>query len=382
MTAARFVFVLEQTLGHVAHTANLERALAGTDWVDGTVVKLPYEPRGSLQRLPVLRNWSLRASLMARAALRRRLGEGPVDAAFIHTQVSALLSVGVMRTVPTVVSLDATPANFDAVGEAYGHGRGHPLGETAKAWVNRRAYHASAALVTWSRLAADSLVADYGVPASHVRVIPPGVDLSLFRPPESRAASSSPGGSGLVRILFVGGDFVRKGGPDLLAALQALPDAELDVVTGSEVGPVPAGVRCRVHRGLRPGDPALLELYRRADVFALPSRGDCLPQVLAEAAASGLPLVATATGAMPEIVRDGNNGFLVPVGAPQDLRAALRRLVDSPDLRRSMGRASLDLARREHDALANHRRIFELLAEVADLDRAIRLTDRPIEARD
>jgi glycosyltransferase involved in cell wall biosynthesis len=362
---ARFVFVLEQTLGHVAHTANLERALAGTDSVDGTVVKLPFEPQGSLQRLPVLRNWSLRASLMARAALQRRLGEGPIDAAFIHTQVSALLSVGVMRSVPTVVSLDATPANFDAVGEAYGHGRGHPLGEAAKAWVNRRAYRASAALVTWSRLAADSLVADYGVPASHVRVIPPGVDLSLFRPPESRAASS-PGG-GLVRILFVGGDFVRKGGPDLLAALRGVPEAEVDVVTGSELGPVPAEVRCRVHRGLRPGDPALLELYRRADVFALPTRGDCLPQVLAEAAASGLPLVATATGAIPEIVRDGTNGFLVPIGSPSDLRAALRRLVDTPTLRQSMGEASLELARQDHDALANHRRIFTLLSEVASL---------------
>jgi glycosyltransferase involved in cell wall biosynthesis len=362
---ARFVFVLEQTLGHVAHTANLERALAGTDWVDGTVVKLPYEPRGSLQRLPVLRNWSLRASLMARAALRRRLGEGPVDAAFIHTQVSALLSVGVMRAMPTVVSLDATPANFDAVGEAYGHGRGHPLGEAAKAWVNRRAFAAAAALVTWSRLAADSLVADYGVQASHVRVIPPGVDLSLFRPPASRDAAS-PGAGGLVRVLFVGGDFARKGGPDLLAALRGLPEAELDVVTGSEVGPVPAEVRCRVHRGLRPGDPALLELYRRADVFALPSRGDCLPQVLAEAAASGLPLVATATGAIPEIVRDGTNGFLVPIGSPPDLRAALRRLVDAPALRHAMGEASLDLARRDHDALTNHRRIFTLLAEVSE----------------
>ena len=364
MTAARFVFVLEQTLGHVAHTANLERALAGTDWVDGTVVKLPYEPRGSVQRLPVLRNWSLRASLMARTALRRRLGEGPVDAAFIHTQVSALLSVGVMRAVPTVVSLDATPANFDAVGEAYGHGRGHPLGEAAKAWINRRAFGAAAALITWSRLAADSLVADYGVQASHVRVIPPGVDLSLFRPRASRDGVS-PGAGGLVRVLFVGGDFARKGGPDLLAALRGVPEAELDVVTGSEVGPVPADVRCRVHRGLRPGDPALLELYRRADVFALPSRGDCLPQVLAEAAASGLPLVATATGAIAEVVRDGDNGFLVPVGSPADLRLALGRLVENAELRLAMGQASLDLARQEHDALANNGRIFDLMAEVA-----------------
>jgi glycosyltransferase involved in cell wall biosynthesis len=237
------------------------------------------------------------------------------------------------------------------------------LAETAKTAVNRRALLAAAALVTWSRLAADSLTADYGVPASRVHVIPPGVDLQRFYP------GAEAGPDQLVRILFVGGDFARKGGHDLLAALQGLPEAELDVVTGGDVGPIPAGVRCHVHRGLRPGNPKLLALYRRADVFALPSRGDCLPQVLAEAAASGLPLVATASGAMDEVVRDGVNGFLVPVAAPADLRLALRRLVESRDLRRAMGWESLEMARREHDALANHRRIFELMAEMARVDR-------------
>jgi len=146
-----------------------------------------------------------------------------------------------------------------------------------------------------------------------------------------------------------------------------VPEAEVDVVTGSEVGAIPIGVRCRVHRGLRPGDPALLDLYRRADVFALPSRGDCLPQVLAEAAACRLPLVATGIGAMPEVVRDGVNGFLVPPGSPADLRLALRRLAESRGLRQAMGEESLALARREHDAMANHNRIFELMAEVGHL---------------
>jgi glycosyltransferase involved in cell wall biosynthesis len=349
---------MEQTLGHVAHTANLERALAQAGWIDGVVVKLPFEPSSWLERLPGLRNWSLRASLMTRAALRRERRQGRLHAAFIHTQVASLLSVGLMRTVPTVVSLDATPVNFDEVGEAYGHRTGGALVETAKAAVNRRAYLAAHALVTWSRLAADSLTADYGVPASRVHVVAPGVDLGRFRPGDGQPGR-------LVRVLFVGGDFARKGGPDLVAALQGVPEAELDVVTGTDVGPIPAEVRCRVHRGLRPGAPELLDLYRRADVFALPSRGDCLPQVLAEAAACGLPLVATGIGAMPEVVRDGANGFLVPPGSPADLRLALRRLIESPDLRRAMGRESLELARREHDAMANHRRIFDLMAQVA-----------------
>jgi glycosyltransferase involved in cell wall biosynthesis len=89
--------------------------------------------------------------------------------------------------------------------------------------------------------------------------------------------------------------------------------------------------------------------------------------VLAEAAASGLPLVATAAGAMGEVVQDGVNGYLVQPAAPADLRLALRRLAGDPELRRSMGEASLRLARREHDALANHRRIFELMAQAAQV---------------
>jgi glycosyltransferase involved in cell wall biosynthesis len=356
---ARFLFVMEQTLGHVAHTRNLERALQRQDWIDGDIAPLPFEASGPW-RLPGLPNWSLRSSLMARAALRRRLRHGPLDAAFVHTQVASLLSADIMGRVPTVVSLDATPRNFDDVGQAYGHRRRGALSEGAKTLVNRRALLAAAALVTWSRLAADSLTADYGVPPLRVHVIPPGVDTERFRPREEAPPD------GPVRVLFVGGDFVRKGGRDLLVAMDGL-QAELDVVTAAPVGPPPPGVRARVHRGLGPGDPALLDLYRRADVFALPSHGDCLPQVLAEAAAAGLPIVSTPTGAVPEIVRDGVNGLLVPVASPAALRAALRRLIERPDLRRAMGRESLALARRDHDAMANHGRIFELMARVAGL---------------
>jgi glycosyltransferase involved in cell wall biosynthesis len=366
--SARFFFVMEQTLGHVAHTRNLERALAREDWVEGEIARLPFES-GGLGLFPGLRNWSLRASLMTRAALRQRRRRGGLDGVFIHTQVASLLSVGLMRSLPTVVSLDATPRNFDDVGQAYGHRRGGALGEAGKAFVNRRAFLAADALVTWSELAGDSLTSDYGVPSARVHVIPPGVDTQRFRPAEG------PRAEGPIRVLFVGGNFLRKGGQDLLAAMQSLPEAELDVVTRSRVAPVPVGVRCRVHTELQPGDDALLELYRRADIFALPSRGDCLPQVLAEAAAVGLPLIATSTGAVAEIVRDGVNGFLVRIGSAVDLRAALSALVRRPDLRLAMGCESLALARRHHDAMVNHRHIFELMAEVAHLRPADRFVN-------
>jgi glycosyltransferase involved in cell wall biosynthesis len=355
---ARFVFVLEQTLGHVAHAGNIEQALERQDWIEPTIIRIPFVGRS--HRLPGVTNWSIRASLMARNALRQRLAHGPVDAIFIHTQVASLLSIDIMRRAPTVVSLDATPKNFDDIGFAYGHSRSGPLAEWAKAAINRRAFGAASQLVTWSRLAADSLHADYQVPAARIHVIPPGVDLELFR-----SGYGTPG-AGPVRILFVGGDFVRKGGPDLLTAMRALPPSvELDIVTGTEVAGIPPGITCRVHRGLKPRAPELVDLYGRADIFALPSRGDCLPQVLAEAAAAGLPLVAARTGAVAEIVSDGSNGFLVPGGSARDLAAVLRLLVDNPGLRRRMGRESIAMAARDHDAAKNNVRIFALMAAAA-----------------
>ena len=83
-----------------------------------------------------------------------------------------------MRRVPTVVSLDATPVNFDRVGSAYSHSVSNPAFEAAKRAVNRRTFGAAAGIVTWCRWAADSLREDYGVPGEKIRVIPPGVDVS------------------------------------------------------------------------------------------------------------------------------------------------------------------------------------------------------------
>jgi glycosyltransferase involved in cell wall biosynthesis len=355
----RLGFVLEQTLGHVAHSRNIERVLS-SDAVDAEVVHVDYASRTGWRRLPGVGTWTVKASLDARRAVRRMLQTGSVQAVFVHTQVAALALPDLMRRLPVVVSLDATPANFDAEGEAYGHRRGEALQEAVKRGVNRTAMRGARALVTWCGWAAASLEHDYGLPPERIHVIHPGVDLSLFKP------RASENGGGPLRILFVGGDFERKGGYDLLDAVQPLTSAvELHLVTGSEVR-LPAGVKAVVHRGLRPQSDELLELYATADVFALPSRGDCFPQAVAEALASGLPVVATDVGAIPEMVEPGRNGFLIPRGGVADLSAALSRLVTDGALRRAMGVESLALARAEHDATANNRRIVELLSDLAE----------------
>lgn len=84
----------------------------------------------------------------------------------------------------------------------------------------------------------------------------------------------------------------------------------------------------------------LADLYRSSDLFALPSQTESFGLVFAEAMATGLPILATRVGGIPELVRDGTDGVLVDAARPDQLRAALGELIARPSKRRAMGRAA------------------------------------------
>lgn len=356
----RLIFVMEQGLGHVVHTLNLERALGEQTVGEGTVVRVRPGQTDGVTPLPFTRNWSIQMSWAARCALRTLPAAGEAKAVFVHTQVAALLLKSIMARVPSVISLDATPLGFDSMAEAYRHDRQSAPLEWIKLQANRRALRNASGIVTWSRWAKKSVVSDYGIPSERVHAISPGVVMSDFRVGQRRLTSNP------VRLLFVGGDFQRKGGPDLEAAMRLLGGiAELDVVTSQQEHPTPGAPGIRFHHGVAPNSPELHRLYAQADVFVLPSRGDCTPLVIAEAMASGLPVVATDVGALPELVSHGSNGLVVPAQSPRELAEALRSLVSDIDMRRRMGIASRAIAEADHDAIKNWKRIFALLEDVA-----------------
>jgi glycosyltransferase involved in cell wall biosynthesis len=358
-------FVIEQALGHVTHGANLRTHVPEDAEVHAHWALLPFDVNGPAARIPVYRsNWTVRAGWRARRALRGIRRTARLDALFFHTQVPAMLSPDWVRRVPSVISLDATPRQYDELGEFYRHGTQGEAIERLKHRVAVDRLRAADQLVTWSAWAKRGLVDDYEVEPERVTVIPPGVSVGSWTRATPRNSDGPP------QLLFVGGDFERKGGLVLLEAFRALgrADTVLHVVTRDAVPATPGVV---VHDGLGPNSPELKRLYHDSDVFVLPTYGDCLPMVLSEAGAAGLATVSTRVAAIPEIVVDGETGLLVPPGDAAALTDALRRLVARPDERARMGRRAADHVARDYDAAVNARRLLDVLK------RSARSRERP-----
>ncbi len=377
-------FALEYALGHITHAQNLKRTLesrieSGDTSVTPYYVDLAFDDRSkAYQRVRGIKsNWSVRASIGAYVGLRRLRRAHRLDGLLFHTQVTSLFSVGVMRRIPSVVSLDATPLQFDAIGETYGHRPSENARvEDLKRRMNQRSFNAAQTLVTWSEWTKASLVADYGVPPAKVVVIPPGIDIAQWSFDRAPTAEND-----VTRVLFVGGDFRRKGGDVLLNAWEALPApvrdrARLDIVTKSWSETDEAAAReganggtgmrnVFIHRNLTPNAPALRELYGKADLFAFPTRGDCLPLAVLEALASGLPVITTDVGALGEAVRDGETGAVIPIGDASALTTAMTELIENGPKRRQMAKTARAEAVGRFDAARNYARLVQTVCDVA-----------------
>jgi glycosyltransferase involved in cell wall biosynthesis len=164
----------------------------------------------------------------------------------------------------------------------------------------------------------------------------------------------------LPRILFVGGDFERKGGALLLEVFrQRLRGrAELILVTRDEVRTEP-GVT--VHHNVRANSPELRELYGTSDLFVLPTLADCYSLVLMEALTAGMPVIATRVGGIPDIVLEGKTGHLLDAGDSAALGDAIEALVIDSNRRRSMGEHGRADALQRFNARENARRLFEFV---------------------
>jgi glycosyltransferase involved in cell wall biosynthesis len=173
----------------------------------------------------------------------------------------------------------------------------------------------------------------------------------------ARPALPHVGGGERAHILFLGRISDMKGTPQLGEALNRMRDLPNWRATIAGDGNVEAARAKAAEYGLADrvdlpgwvGPDRVAELIASTDILVLPSFIENLPLSIIEAMAAGIAVVATPVGAVPDIVRDGETGLLVPVGDVDALEAALTRLVNDKDLRDRMGAAGLALHREKLD---------------------------------
>lgn len=144
-------------------------------------------------------------------------------------------------------------------------------------------------------------------------------------------------------ILFVGIDWERKGGPDLIKAfkkvLEKHPDATLTIVGAKpDIKNLP---NCIIIGKVPPEQVS--QYFESASVFCMPTRVEPFGIVFLEAMQAGLPIIGTNVGAIPDFLTDGVNGFLIHPGDIASMAEAMIKLLDDPDLRKKIGRQNIDL---------------------------------------
>ena len=372
----RVLFINGGILGLISFHHYLKRMLPAQCAIAGEQILLSEDltlPERVVRRIAALRLWKdglfglsnldllrLRLELFSGLLARRRIDRADprrFDVLHFHRQATAYGSLDLMSRVPSIVSLDCT--QHCVVEPA------PPVERTTytpNVRMDGAVFRRARAILSTSRWAADSVRRYYPDCITPIHVMPNPVLFEYFDPwwIETRAERSA---AGLPpRVLFVGGDFPRKGGYDLLDAWQAgglHMRASLEIATDWRIArPLPPGVVIR--RGIKAHTQRWQEMWALADLFVLPTRNEAFGLVYQEAAAAGLPAIGTRHNAVPEIVLDGETGLLVPPGDRDALIAALDRLVSSSTLRDQFGRR----ARVHIEATASPHRYMEQLTSI------------------
>ncbi len=367
----RFGFVLNTTIGNATRYRNLRKFAERDAEVEchwATVSHAPAPQSGSRWR-------RLLDRFVPFAALRLRLLSevSPVlrkahrlDAVMVHLfEAEVLLAVRRLfaRRPALIASNDDAPVLDPSTYPLYPHQVSKsPWRQSLRLKLDRWRARRFDGFVPFSAWGADLLARACDIPRAKIAPIHVGIDLDVWT---RRSARPEPA-VGRFRMLFVGGDFERKGGARLIAAFaRHFADvAELDVVSPQSPAQLPPFVA--VHADLQPNDPRLVALYAAADVLVLPTLADLVPWAVLEAMAMECPVVATDVGAIPEMLAHGVAGFVVPPDDETALVAALRQLLDDPALRRRMGREGRLRIEREFDAAKNVPRILAFMKACAN----------------
>ena len=365
---ARYLFAVWVVGGNKTVLLNLKSGIR--ERPNMRIAWLPIEmyPKDWITRIPpisLLGVWRNSAATWLRIRpLERELGG--FDAAYYLGYSIVTFLWRFRRRVPYALALDLTPL-WAARNELwYALPKFNPASAASrlKHVVTRSVFAQASHLLPFSTGVRDSLIHDYGIPSERITVLPPGVDLRIWHLTkediDARERRKGP-----VRVVFVGRDFLRKGGDLLLklAGSKEFSEVEFHFVTDSFEGPAPGNVF--VHNSFQENSPELIGAYRDADIFKLPTRADTYSWATLEAMAMGLPVIVSEVGGIGDIVIEGKTGFLV---RPDDLDALTRRLrtlVEDPRGRREMGMRGRRRVEEQFDLARSTETVMTLLKSIS-----------------
>lgn len=299
------------------------------------------------------------SAYITKLLIKQKIDSKPYTVLHLHTQVMAFLALEYMNRIPTVVSVDYTAAlKSSEIKDSGFHWTYAP-----NILLERRVFNVASRIISWSELAKKSIVEDYGIDEHKVIVIPPGVNLNAL---ELNTYISNPK-TNACNILFVGGDFKRKGGHDLLSVFldNFSNEAVLHLVTKDAIEC--NHPRVKVYNNISAYTSEWQFLYQQADIFVMPTYSEGLPQVFMEAMGFSLPILTTNLPQMKEVIIDNETGFMIPAGNREELAKKLKVMIDNPMLRREMGIKGRQLAQLKFDANKNCHHLETIFQELSYL---------------
>ncbi len=388
------LFFVEYGLGHKTHLRFLQQHLADDARFNSTVIPLHWmdgvgDFLGKLH-VPPLGNRGLDLGTWITFQFKRqqvgwflrRHKPEDLDLVYIHTQTAATSVLDLPRSVPAVVSIDLTwKLAFEEARFATTPFLQHTLD------LERRIFERADLVVSFSEWAANSVIEDYGIPASRVQVVRNGITLPKangnghHRNGNGNGHHKNGNGNGhhkngngngkhaigddLLKIGFVGNDFTRKGGDLLLQVHQEhfADRAHLTLVSGD----VPRGSQGLPNVKVRtkvPWDELMTDVLPAWDLFVFPTRYDYSPYAVIEAMSAGVPVISTRVGAIPEMIEDGQSGFLIAADEVEPLVDRMDWALNNRAALPEMGARAKARAEDQYAAERNYPLLMDVLAGV------------------
>jgi hypothetical protein len=256
------------------------------------------------------------------------------------------------RTPPFVIDIDATTICSQ---RSFGIRNDWP---PLDAWVGREAFRYASGISCHSLWAADSVRDDYHISPSKVFLFHPTPSVAFTEAAATardarrasllRLAAGEPGDP--IRIVFVGHDWDRKGGPRLLRWHQERWADRAELHVCSKRAPRDPSCKRVVWHGDVQNDRLVSEILPHMDLLVLPTTNDTSPIALHEAISCGVAQVSSRLAGIPGIVDDGRTGLLAEPRDDAGFIAAIESLLNDPIRIVRMGEASLERSKKSHSA--------------------------------